>query len=92
VTGEAIITSDAQRRIVSELFARSRTLAQWQGQEQWDGKGIFQAPTAREFALQVQQAKLIGSVSDRPPLTRRLYAEIRDGSVRLALSRGFKLG
>lgn len=86
--GEASVTSPAQRRILEDIFARSKVLAQTSGRELPDGREVFESlPQAKEFVLCYR------SPDDRAglPATRRLYAELRERQMRLATAWGFRM-
>lgn len=109
--GEVTVSSHTHRKVVEELFAKSKRLAQEQGREDFDGKGIFESvPLAKEFVLLLQPAGAASACATggapgapaaaptAPPAlaaygggTKRLYAEIRDNQLRIALSREFRM-
>lgn len=82
--GEATITSHAQRRLVEELFTRSRALARRRDRaERPRDRDIFESlPYGKEFVLLLQQ-----TANGESAGTKRLYAEIRERHLRLATSR-----
>mmetsp|Transcript_139170 Transcript_139170/g.444692 ORF Transcript_139170/g.444692 Transcript_139170/m.444692 type:complete len:138 (+) Transcript_139170:5258-5671(+) len=85
--GEAAVTSDGQRRIIEDIFHRSRVLAQTQGREAPDGRGVFESlPLAKEFVLSHQPPASADTAA-----TKRMYAEIRERQMRIAIARGFRL-
>lgn len=85
---EAGVTCPAQRKLVEALFERGRVLAQGQGREPLDGKGVFESlPLAKEFVIQLQSTEA-GPVTG---LWRRLYAEVRERHLRLAISKSFRM-
>lgn len=101
--GEAAVTSHAQRRVVEALFERGRALAQAQLREPLDGHGVFESlPLAKEFVLLLQPAEVGGTASPASVGcavvrgaggcgARRLYAEVRERHLRLAIARSSRV-
>jgi len=89
--GEVTITSFAQRNIIEQLFERSRALSRAQGREGFDGKGIFECvPLAKEFILLLQPSPS-DCGEEQSACIKRMYAEVRQRHLRLALCRAFPL-
>eukprot|EP00927_Polykrikos_kofoidii_P046818 TRINITY_DN40947_c0_g1_i1.p1 TRINITY_DN40947_c0_g1~~TRINITY_DN40947_c0_g1_i1.p1 ORF type:complete len:1069 (+),score=206.59 TRINITY_DN40947_c0_g1_i1:304-3510(+) len=87
---EATVTSHAQRRLIEELFTRSRSLARRQQRGiRGKNKDIFDTlPYGKEFVLLLQPTPSSGASG---PGTKRLYAEIRERHLRLATVRAVRL-
>ncbi|CAE7375410.1 unnamed protein product [Symbiodinium natans] len=91
--GEVDITLPEQRKAVERLFARSRILERDQDEDEDDDETellgvVGSLPLAKEFVLQLQPTSSREG-SYRP---RRLYAEVRENHVRLAMVRGLSYG
>merc|ERR1712060_1029511 len=81
------VSSHAQRQVLEALFVLSRVLRQHQGREPRDGKTVFESlPLSEEFVL----LKLPAAAKDSGTAgAKRMYAEIRERHLRLAISCGF---
>lgn len=99
--GEATVTTLQQREVVEALFARSRALVM--GQDADEARGIFDSlPLSKEFVILLQpdvassataaevSAGDLAHLQDVCP-TKRMYAEVRERHMRLAMVRGFDL-
>ncbi|CAE8629075.1 unnamed protein product [Polarella glacialis] len=94
--GEADVTDPMQRCALEKVFEKSRLLARAYHETHGgvassstiDAQGIFDAlPLAKEFVLQLQEKDSeLGSCG-----CRRLYAEVRERHMRLALGRGLQV-
>jgi len=118
--GEVAVTSNAQRQVTEDLFARSRVLAQTQGREAPDGRGFFDAlPLAKEFVLLYQPPSdgpggatagrsgemavnagagagaVVTPAGERwivgTAATKRMYVEVKEHHMRVAVARGFSI-
>jgi len=84
--GEASVTTAELRNIVEILFARSRVLAQRQGREPLDGKEAFESlPLSKEFVLLLQPS------ANANCGVKRIYSEVREQHLRLAISRSWDM-
>lgn len=84
--GEASVTTAELRNIVEILFARSRVLAQRQGREPLDGKNPFESlPLSKEFVLLLQPS------ANADCGVKRIYSEVREQHLRLAISRSWDI-
>eukprot|EP00747_Dinoflagellata_sp_TGD_P220689 gnl/TRDRNA2_/TRDRNA2_92620_c0_seq1.p1 gnl/TRDRNA2_/TRDRNA2_92620_c0~~gnl/TRDRNA2_/TRDRNA2_92620_c0_seq1.p1 ORF type:complete len:476 (-),score=100.85 gnl/TRDRNA2_/TRDRNA2_92620_c0_seq1:53-1366(-) len=101
--GEVTITSHTQRRAIEGIFERSKILAQRQGREAVDDKGIIESlPLCKEFVFLLQPAALpqhrVDAADTEAPVSSlastnasRMYAEIRENHLRLAISRSVRV-
>merc|ERR1712151_432253 len=88
--GEATVTTQAQRRVVEDLFNNCHQLARENGNN-LDEESIFEAlPLAKEFVILLQPTGLSQSKATLGA-TKRLYAEIRSRHLRLATMHGIRI-
>lgn len=104
--GETAVTTAAQRQLVERVFEKSRELAVDQGKDSDDSRSLFKAlPLSKEFVILLQPVPNGGSrgsgghaaagvgASEAPPAhgVKRMYTEIRDRHLRLAINQGIRL-
>lgn len=91
--GEATVTTHIQRRAIEDLFLRSRRIAQSKGREIPDGKGVFESiPLSKEFVLLLQPNTGRDKCTNPCVGVRRMYTEIRERQLQLAVARSFSIG
>jgi len=100
VEGEAPVTCFKQRVVVENLFEHGRALLRAQGREAFDGKKVLEClPFSKEFVVLLQPGAP-SAVASSPSAgvdakansnVRRMYAEIRQRHLRLAIARSFRL-
>lgn len=79
--GEAIVATSEQRRAIEAMFQRSRSLTKREGEVLGD------LPLSKEFVFLFQPAGGVVSPGD----VKRMYAEIKESHLRIAVVRGIPL-
>lgn len=93
--GEASITSHELRHTVEEVLDRGRALSRVRTRGLGDSHRVLDSiPLCKEFVLLLQPAAAAqqgAAVSGSAFAAKRMYAEIRERHLRLAIARGFRL-